>query len=77
MIAEKRPMLTTPKWMIPKNKCQWYEQANESLLKKKYQCWEEDKTWMTPENKYQCQQQTNQLFLKTNINAENMKINDC
>ena len=26
-----------------KNKCWCYEQANESLLKKKYQCWEEIK----------------------------------
>ena len=36
-------MLTTPKWMIPKNKYEYYEKANESLLKKKYQYWEEIK----------------------------------
>ena len=34
-------MLTIPKWLIAENKCQCYEQANESLLKQKYQCWEE------------------------------------
>ena len=36
-------MLITLKWLIAKYKCQCYEQANGSLLKKKYQCWEEIK----------------------------------
>ena len=30
---------------------------------------------MNAKSEYQCSEQANQLFLKTNINAENMKIN--
>ena len=33
----------TPIWMTAKNNCQCSKQANKSLLKKKYQCWEEIK----------------------------------
>ena len=33
-LLNKRPMVTTLKWMISKNKCQCFEQANESLLKR-------------------------------------------
>ena len=30
MIVKKRSMLTAPKSMVPKNKCQPYDQENES-----------------------------------------------
>ena len=54
-------MVTTLKQMIPKIKCQCFEQANESLLKKGiYQCLEMNK---------------NEWLLKTNINANNNQIN--
>ena len=54
-------MLATPESMVPKNKYQPYDQENEwSLLKKKYQSWEE---------KY------NKWLLKPNINANNYQIN--
>ena len=41
MITKRMTNSDNTKWMIPRNKCQSYEQANELLLKKKYQYWEE------------------------------------
>ena len=63
--------------MITKNKCQCYEQANESCLKQKCQSLRRNKNeWLLKTNN-----NTNikemQPLVKTNINIEKMKINDC
>ena len=59
--------MTTHKWMIPKNKCQSYEQVNESLLEKKYQCWQEIKM-------NDCWKQISMLRKRKSMIAKNTSI---